>query len=288
VSQVRELFSVKRAIVILDACVLIPMPLCDTLLRAAEQYLYTFFTSPTIIEETTRNLSKILAKRLDEAEARQKAQHRIEAMLKAFPESMIEPSPHLIDRLHNDPKDRHILAVAIKAREDRGEASLTFIVTTNLKDFPQDALEPYSIQAISPDNFLCFLLQIYDGNRLLAILQQQADERYQGDLVQLLEKFERDRITRFARSLLNIHLMPEFSRKIDFWVRKVGHKKPNNVKILARKTCQIILEKFQVTVIHKSRGSICEWNHVQVIKSDISCEDYKQLKKFTEEGRIVF
>jgi predicted nucleic acid-binding protein len=279
---------VKRPIVILDACVLIPMPLCDTLLRAAEQYLYMFFTSPKIIEETTRYLSKILAKRLDEAEARKKAQHRIEAMLKAFPESIIEPSPHLIDSLHNHPKDRHVLAVAIKAREDRGDASLTFIVTTNLKDFPQDALESYSIQAISPDDFLCFLLQIYDGNRLLTILQQQADERYQGDLVQLLEKFERDRITRFARSLLYIHLMPEFSQEIYLLVKKIGLKKSSNMKFLQGKTYPIIVEKFTGKIVHKSRGSILAWNNTQVFKSDISREEYEQLRKFLEEGRIVF
>jgi hypothetical protein len=39
------------------------MPLCDTLLRAAEQGLYRFYTSPKILEETTRNLTKILVEK---------------------------------------------------------------------------------------------------------------------------------------------------------------------------------------------------------------------------------
>lgn len=39
------------------------MPLCDTLLRAAEASLYRFHTSEQILEETAINLAKILGKR---------------------------------------------------------------------------------------------------------------------------------------------------------------------------------------------------------------------------------
>ncbi len=53
----------EKPIVVLDACVLIPMPLCDTLLRAVEQYMYRFYTSPKILEETEKNLAKILKKK---------------------------------------------------------------------------------------------------------------------------------------------------------------------------------------------------------------------------------
>jgi predicted nucleic acid-binding protein len=46
-----------------------------------------------------------------------------------------------------DPDDRHVLAAAI-----RGRANV--IVTSNLKDFPEDALEPYGIEAQHPDEFV--------------------------------------------------------------------------------------------------------------------------------------
>ena len=44
----------KQIIAVLDACVLIPMPLCDPLLRAAEASLYRFHTSEQILEETAK------------------------------------------------------------------------------------------------------------------------------------------------------------------------------------------------------------------------------------------
>jgi hypothetical protein len=46
-----------------------------------------------------------------------------------------------------DPDDRHVLAAAIKGRAD-------LIVTSNLRDFPDDALSPWGIEAQHPDEFL--------------------------------------------------------------------------------------------------------------------------------------
>mgnify|MGYP000704727996 CR=1 FL=1 len=46
-----------------------------------------------------------------------------------------------------DPKDHHVLAVAIACRA-------SVIVTENLKDFPTAALKPYSIEAKSADTFI--------------------------------------------------------------------------------------------------------------------------------------
>ncbi|MGK7874185.1 MAG: hypothetical protein AB4426_12985 [Xenococcaceae cyanobacterium] len=70
----------KKPIVVLDACVLIPMPLCDILLRAAEASLYRFHTSEQILEETARNLAKILVRRnkLEPKLAEQKARKRVQ------------------------------------------------------------------------------------------------------------------------------------------------------------------------------------------------------------------
>ena len=46
-----------------------------------------------------------------------------------------------------DPDDRHVLAAAIKARAQ-------LIVTHNLKDFPEERLAPWNVEAVSPDAFV--------------------------------------------------------------------------------------------------------------------------------------
>jgi PIN domain len=55
-----------------------------------------------------------------------------------------------------DPDDRHVLAAAIHGRCD-------VIVTSNLKDFPEDQLKPYSIEAQHPDEFLRNQLDLAPG-----------------------------------------------------------------------------------------------------------------------------
>ena len=50
-----------------------------------------------------------------------------------------------------DPDDRHVLAAAIHAQTD-------VIVTLNLKDFPQELLEPYGVRVMTPDTLLLALL----------------------------------------------------------------------------------------------------------------------------------
>jgi predicted nucleic acid-binding protein len=52
-----------------------------------------------------------------------------------------------------DPKDVHVLAAAIHVHA-------SVIVTFNLKDFPQDALDSFGIHAKHPDDFLCDALSI--------------------------------------------------------------------------------------------------------------------------------
>ena len=52
-----------------------------------------------------------------------------------------------------DPNDRHVLAAAIVGHAD-------VIVTRNLRDFPDEALEPYGIEAQHPDEFMCHLLDL--------------------------------------------------------------------------------------------------------------------------------
>lgn len=60
---------------------------------------------------------------------------------------------HLIPTLNlPDPDDRHVLAAAIRANADA-------IVTFNLKDFPDEALAPYDIEVIHPDDFIVYQIE---------------------------------------------------------------------------------------------------------------------------------
>ena len=148
---------------VLDANVLYPFSLRDTLLRLAELELYTPLWSARILEEMTRNL---VEQRITEEQAA-----RIEqAMRQAFEEAEVDPAE--IERLEpaitNDPKDRHVLAAAVAADSE-------LIVTFDLDDFPPEACDPVGVEAIHPDEFLLDLYDL-DPEGVRAALEQQAGD----------------------------------------------------------------------------------------------------------------
>lgn len=55
-----------------------------------------------------------------------------------------------------DPDDRHVLAAAIRS-------GASVIVTQNLKDFPQDRLDAYGIEAQHPDTFIVHVFDLNPG-----------------------------------------------------------------------------------------------------------------------------
>lgn len=128
-------------VVVLDACVLVPHPLFDTLLRAADTGLYEPRWSLQILDEVERTLVDKMG--VDS----EKAKGRITAMQRAFPHAQVEGQEDLVDTMRNDPKDRHVLAAGVRT----GAGA---IVTANVKDFPATALAPYAIEALHPDDFL--------------------------------------------------------------------------------------------------------------------------------------
>lgn len=88
-------------------------------------------------------------------------------MGKAFPEAAVTGYRSLIDGLTCDPKDRHVLAAAVRAAAGA-------IVTHNVDDdFPVVSVEPYEIEVIHPDTFLLDLLDLAPG-RVIDELRQQA------------------------------------------------------------------------------------------------------------------
>jgi hypothetical protein len=94
-----------------------------------------------------------------------------------------------------DPNDRHVLAAAIVA--DAG-----VIVTCNLRDFPDDALEPFGIEAQHPDEFIRHLLDVAPDTVAEAVRNQQARLiNPPVGMVELLALFERQGLFETASEL---------------------------------------------------------------------------------------
>jgi len=129
--------------VILDTCTLLPISLCDLLLRLAEDpALYKPKWSPEILEELRRNLQGPKFN-LDPA----KAEYRIACMQSAFPEALITGHESLSESMPNDKGDRHVLAAAVYGKADA-------IVTLNVRHFPEECLKQFGIERLTPDKFL--------------------------------------------------------------------------------------------------------------------------------------
>ena len=130
----------RRAV--LDACVLIPMPLAHTLLRMAESpSLFSPKWPQTIMDEVTRNLIQKWGMPPG------KAQRRESELRRHFSEAWVEGYEPMIELMSNDPGDRHVLAAAAYSQSD-------LIITYNLRHFPAIALQPWRIEAQASSTFL--------------------------------------------------------------------------------------------------------------------------------------
>ncbi len=149
--------------ILLDANVLVPLSVRDTILRAAEAGLCQVRWTDAILSEVERTLVR---QRLTTAA---QAARLLEVMRTAFPDASITGYEPSIDQMTNDPKDRHVTAAARHAHVD-------LIVTNNLRDFHERDLEPFNLRAIHPDDLLLRLLRA-DPDVMLGILQQQERDR---------------------------------------------------------------------------------------------------------------
>lgn len=112
----------------------------DTILSIAEAGLYRPLWSTGVLEELERNL-------LERGVTGPQVRHLRNQLGVVFPGAEVTGYTDLIDAMTNDPKDRHVLAAAI-----RGGAEV--LVTENLKDFPASSMQRYDIEAVHPDVFL--------------------------------------------------------------------------------------------------------------------------------------
>lgn len=173
---------------LLDACVLVPVALADTLLRVAEQGLYRSLWSARILDETVAAIEEVHPDLQAGA-----ARRRTDLMDRAFQDASVSGWDGLLSALSlPDPDDAHVLAAAIVGRAD-------VIVTMNLKDFPQTLLEPYEIEVIGPDEFLLDQLDLAPDLVLEAVRRQAEDSRRPHvDLNALLEHLARCGVPQFA------------------------------------------------------------------------------------------
>ena len=109
----------------LDTCALYGAYLCDTLLCLAEATTFRPLWSADVLEELGRNLLKL-------GLAEEAVERRIGEMRRWFPDAMVRGYEDLAQNMSCDPKDRHVLAAAV-----RGNAEV--LVTFNLKDFPEES-----------------------------------------------------------------------------------------------------------------------------------------------------
>ena len=136
-------------IVLYDACVLYPAPLRSFLMFLALTELFQARWTDEIHEEWMRNVQKDYPdiSRGKVERVRDLMNSHVDGCLVTGYESLI-PTINL-----PDPNDRHVVAAAIHCQAN-------LILTINLRDFPDDSLQPYKLEAQHPDVFIANLLTV--------------------------------------------------------------------------------------------------------------------------------
>lgn len=88
---------------------------------------------------------------------------------RAFPDAEVSGYEPLVPQMTNDPKDRHVLAAAI-----RGDCPL--ILTFNRKHFPAPSLSPWGVKISHPQDYLIVLYEM-EPHVLVAVLSEIAGQR---------------------------------------------------------------------------------------------------------------
>ncbi len=180
--------------VVYDACILYPAPLRDLLLRLAVEQLCEARWSDEILDEVFDSL-RAARPDLDPA----KLVRTRMRMCEAVPGCLVTGHLHLVDGFElPDPDDRHVLAAAVHSGAE-------VIVTDNLKDFPEAALRPHGIEALSADEFIGRVIEAAPEQVAAIVEQQAADLKSPPCTVeQLLETLARNGLRRSTGRLREI------------------------------------------------------------------------------------
>lgn len=173
--------------VVIDACVLIKASVRDTLIRVYAAGFYRLYWSESILAEVTGSL-------VSDGLATEAGARRLAGVFReVLADAEVFGFEHLTDGMTNDPKDRHVLAAAVYA-------GARYIVTENLKDYPNHALALHGVEARSADAFLTELFEL-DGERMADIVTIQASVLRNPPLTvdQVLDNLTRAGVPTFAR-----------------------------------------------------------------------------------------
>lgn len=174
---------------LLDACVLVPVSLTDTLLRAADAGLYRPPWSERILAEMR---AAVLAVHPDISPAQVDA--RIAAMQGAFEDATVTGWEPLVEGivLGDDPDDRHVVAAALRGGADA-------VVTANVRDFPVGAVCALGLHVVGPDDFLLDLADLHPPT-MVDVIRSQARATQHPPLTphEVLDALARAGVPRFA------------------------------------------------------------------------------------------
>lgn len=151
-------------VVVLDANVLYGIEVTDLFATMATKRIFRPHWSPQILDEVRRNL--LTRPELDPAAIDRRLGH----LNQALPGALTSIPPPLIEAMPINEKDRHVLALAV-------HVGAPTIVTENLRDFPPDLLDPFGVEAISPDEFALAQVDLHPQAVLASIDAMAARRR---------------------------------------------------------------------------------------------------------------
>jgi len=157
--------------IVIDACVLANIVVCDAFLRLAEKPRLFLPRWSTEILDETRRVHQKLSWPDELAESwRCKVEH-------SFPDAIVDDYEHLLEKVTNHEKDRHVLAAAIRA-------GASVIVTFNKKDFPETTLTPWGIEVCHPQDYLLTLYSM--APEIVVLKLNQMARKRDKDFIDLL------------------------------------------------------------------------------------------------------
>lgn len=175
----------------LDACTIVPLAPCDTLLRMADAGAFRPLWSARVLDEAMQALVRIHPG-VDPS----RFQSRFNSMNHAFDDALVSGWEPLVGALElPDQDDRHVVAAALLGRADA-------IVTANVKDFPSTVLGPLGLEAVTVDDFLLNQLGLSEASTLAVVRAQAEAMRHPPvELDELLSRLRRSGAPKFAAAV---------------------------------------------------------------------------------------
>jgi len=153
-------------VAVLDANVLYPAGSRDLFMRVHVEGVFQPRWTARIHDEWIRNVAA------NERIPRTKLEQVRKLMDRHAADALVRGWQRFLPRLAAtgiDPKDRHVVAAALKARADCGGEGEVTIVTSDIRGFPARELEPLGLVRSLPDAFTLTLLE-RDPDRVLTAL----------------------------------------------------------------------------------------------------------------------